>query len=73
MAIGLSSWVAGATIRWPGKQREEKNQTSGLECIRYESIQGKISSRQLDLPTWSSGKRSTQRYKFRSCRDTDGI
>lgn len=41
-----------------GRMRGEELAESGLECIKYESIQGEISSRQLDIPVWSSGKRS---------------
>lgn len=72
-ALGLSSWVAGVTMCRPGERREEKTRISGVEYIKSESIQGEIPSQQLDLPAWSSGKRSTRRYKFRSHRDTDGI
>lgn len=72
-AFGLSGWVAGVTTCRPGEQREEKTRISGLEYLKYESIQGETPNQQLDLPAWSSGKRSTRRYKFRSHRDTDGI
>ena len=72
-AFGVSSWVAGVTTCRPGERREEKTRISGLEYIKYESIQGEIPNQQLDLPAWSSGKRSTRRYKFRSHWDMDGI
>lgn len=38
--------------------REGGDQKSRLECMKFEGIPGEIRNRQLDIPVWSSGKRS---------------
>lgn len=68
VAFGWSSWGWCCGLLNPRMELGGESQ-SRLEHIKFESIRAEVPSRQLDIPEWSSGRRSGWTYKFRSHQD----